>query len=128
MLNTDIIPDLDTEEAIDAIWQKGIIVDGYDPEKYRQDAAGAWMMKNKYGDRTSMYGWEIDHVFPSSLGGENHFANLRPLNWRNNESKSDDYPNYESAVTADGNQNKEETVGKTVNPSLQKILKEIYSL
>ncbi|KUG25132.1 hypothetical protein ASZ90_005048 [hydrocarbon metagenome] len=36
-----------------------------------------------------MYGWEIDHIIPLSLGGTDDIANLQPLHWENNRKKSD---------------------------------------
>ncbi|UKK83834.1 HNH endonuclease [Sphingopyxis sp. BSN-002] len=39
-----------------------------------------------YGQTDSEYGWEVDHIQPSALGGQNHFGNLRALHWRANRS------------------------------------------
>ena len=86
------ISDLTTPEAIQRIWEKGIIVDGYNASLYRQDFAGAWISREAYGDTDNILGWEIDHVYPEELGGGNHIENLRPMNWRNNRSKGTDYP------------------------------------
>ena len=38
-----------TQEKINAAWEKAKTVLGYDSNKYRQDSAGAWMQKDKYG-------------------------------------------------------------------------------
>ena len=43
--------------------------------------------RGKYGDRTSDYGWEIDHTKPVSEGGSDDLSNLRPLQWENNATK-----------------------------------------
>ena len=32
------------------------------------------------------YGWEIDHIHPSALGGLDDVSNLRALHWRANRS------------------------------------------
>ena len=50
------------KERLDVIWNKGQVVKGYNEKCYRKDACGAWMIREKYGDRTSPFGWEIDHI------------------------------------------------------------------
>ena len=109
------------------IWdEKAIAVDGYDKELYRKDAAGAWIAFNMYGNKDSLLGWEVDHVWPKQKGGGDHMENLRPLNWRNNVSKGDDYPIYKTAVIAEGNKNIFKEEERTINEKLQKILQELY--
>lgn len=88
------------EEEIHQVWEKGKIVQGYNKDKYRKDQCDAWIGREKYGDRTSTMGWEIDHINP---GGGDSLSNLRPLQWRNNVAKSDGH--LECPVTADGNRN-----------------------
>lgn len=68
---------------------KGHSVIGYDSKKFRKDDCGAWIIRDKYGDRNSKYGWEIDHINPESQGGSDALSNLRPLQWENNAKKSD---------------------------------------
>lgn len=46
------------------------------------------------------YGWEIDHIKPSSLGGSDGLYNLQPLQWENNRSKSDNWPHWSCKVKA----------------------------
>lgn len=74
------------------IWAKGIVVPGYDPSILRRDAFGAPMLRSKFGDCSSEYGWEMDHVIPHKHGGSDSLLNRQPLNWRSNRHKSDKMP------------------------------------
>ena len=53
------------------------------------------------------YGWEIDHLKPVVLGGTDDIENLNALQWQNNRSKGDDYPNFTTTVQAEDNTNVE---------------------
>lgn len=88
------------ESTVNAVWQKGQVVVGYDPNLYRKDSCGAWMTRSQYGNTNSEYGWEIDHIKPSSLGGSDGLYNLQPLQWENNRSKSDNWPHWSCKVKA----------------------------
>lgn len=116
-----------TEESIQKVWNKGTTVEGYDKDKYRKDCCGAWMQRDLYG-KEETYGWEIDHVYPSAKGGENHLVNLRPMQWENNRSKSDDYPSYTSSVTSKDNHNVDKESQKTINKALLTKLRSLYKL
>ena len=101
-----------SKELKDKIWEKGVPVDGYDPQIARKDACGAWIIRDLYGDKETMFGWEIDHIFPESkliefgkLDKASDIINLRPLNVANNASKSDSYPEYKATLTSDGEKN-----------------------
>jgi len=122
------ILNLQEEATVDLIWQKGLKVDGYDPELYRQDYSGAWIARKSYSDRESIFGWEIDHVYPKAKGGTDDEVNLRPINWRNNISKDDSYPEYVAAVTSEDNKNVEKETHCTVGQALQAKLKALYNL
>lgn len=113
---------------IDALWEKAKEVEGYEPNMYRKDACGAWIMKDKYGDTNNAYGWEIDYIYPKSLGGNDNSNNLRPLQWENNKSKGNDYPNYKAAVTADGVRNINKTQMFTVHIDTQSIISKLYKI
>lgn len=92
------------ENIIEIIWEKAKEVPGYDKNKWRQDFAGAWILRNQYGIR-SEYGWEIDHLEPRNRGGSDDPSNLIPIHWRNNISKSGSYPEFQSVVSSDGDKN-----------------------
>ncbi|MBI2103990.1 MAG: HNH endonuclease [Candidatus Omnitrophica bacterium] len=66
------------------VWAKGRLALGFDPNYVRMDAYGTLIERKQYGNRDSLYGWEIDHIVPQSLGGSDSLTNLRPLNWHNN--------------------------------------------
>ena len=126
MNNNTYITDLYQSEIIELIWQKAIEVEGYDKTLYRKDFSGAWISRNAFNNRDSVFGWEIDHIYPKSKGGDNHWVNLRPINWRNNLAKGNEYPNYVSAVVAEDNRNIEKEVNCTVGIKLQEELSKIY--
>lgn len=123
-----------SEELLDNIWAKAQEVDNYDPNKYRKDACGAWIMRDKYGDRTSAFGWEVDHVYPESklkkagvsIDIIDTEANLRPLNWKNNDSKGADYPSYQAKMKSDGNRNVEGEFEFTVNEQVRAEVERLY--
>ena len=77
------------EATIETVWQKGT------PEpnlsNYRKDVCGASMYRPNYG-KQEKWGWEIDHIKPVSKGGTDDLGNLRPLQWENNRTKGDSYP------------------------------------
>ena len=51
-----------------------------DPDEYRYDDNDKLIRWQEYGDQSSEYGWQIDHITPKSLGGSDRLENLRPLN------------------------------------------------
>ncbi|MDM8566448.1 HNH endonuclease [Candidatus Halobeggiatoa sp. HSG11] len=71
------------------IWNKAEIIQGENPDIFRQDVCGARIEKDKYGCRQSLYGWEIDHIQPKAEGGSDDLSNLQPLYWKLNANKSD---------------------------------------
>lgn len=78
-----------TEQQIQKVWEKANIDPNNNPNDFRKDACNAWIQRSQYGNRDSIYGWEIDHIKPKSENGTDEISNLRPLHWQNNLSKSD---------------------------------------
>lgn len=124
-----------SKELKDKIWEKGVPVDGYDPQIARKDACGAWIIRDLYGDKDTMFGWEIDHIFPESrlielgrLDNASDVINLRPLNVANNSSKSNSYPEYKAALTSEGEKNVECNNFYVVNKQLQEELSKYFKL
>lgn len=73
---------------IDSVWDKAIRSTAENEANgYRKDECTAWIKKSEYGNRDSIYGWEIDHITPQTNGGGNELSNLRPLHWANNASR-----------------------------------------
>ncbi|MDR1091905.1 MAG: hypothetical protein LBL79_12595 [Prevotella sp.] len=117
------------------VWKKAISVQGFDSQKYRKDPCGAWMIFDEYGNHDSIYGWDIDHIYPQSLLGKNisseivnHIDNLRAMQWENNNAKGDDYPVYSSIVSSDENKNVYVDKSLTVNETIQESLKKLFNL
>jgi len=75
-----------SNQIVLSVWQKGFIDQYNNPLNWRKDQCTAWIHFSDYGNRDSVYGWEIDHVDPN---GGDELSNLRPLHWINNVEKSD---------------------------------------
>lgn len=119
----------------DEVWKLGTVVDGFDKDRWRKDACGAWMDYNEYGNIDSKYGWQVDHIFPSSVLEDNdveeehrdNIINLRPMQWKNNDVKDKDYPTYDCAVTSSDNKNVDFRDTYTVNNQKQTALEDFFS-
>jgi 5-methylcytosine-specific restriction endonuclease McrA len=75
--------------AVQAVWEKGRFMPGRDQNEWRYDACGNAIQRSQYGDTSSKYGWEIDHIKPASKGGSDELTNLQPLQWSLNRDKGD---------------------------------------
>lgn len=123
-----------TDDLKRSVWRKGREVEGYNSDFIRKDACGAWIKYDDFRNRESIYGWEIDHVFPEAVLKEKRVSqeeidaeeNLRPLNWVNNDSKGSDYPVYHASLKAEGEKNVRGNYEFEVNIELQKKLNNLF--
>ena len=93
------------KEIIKRVWGKALPLLNDDPNRVRKDKCGAWIVFDEYGNRNSQFGWEIDHIIPSSKGGTDEIENLQPLQWENNVAKGDECANI-CKVTAENEHNR----------------------
>lgn len=72
-----------TEEQKRAIWEKGVVDEKYPSDKIRKDVCGAFIRYVDFGNRDSIFGWEVDHIYPASKLKEgddvDNPVNLRPF-------------------------------------------------
>lgn len=123
-----------SNDLLNELWEKANPVDGYDSTLVRKDPCGAWIQRDKYNDRDSDFGWEVDHVYPQALLKEkgadldeiDNIANLRAFNWHNNVSKGLDYPVYHIAVKNEDDKNVVADDEFKVNKNRQEEIKRIY--
>lgn len=94
-----------SEKQLNEVWEKAKIVNQDSKDEWRKDYAGAWINRNQYGNHDSTYGWDVDHAKPQSKNGADNLSNWVPLQWENNQKKSDNYPNFQTEVTSKGNKN-----------------------
>jgi hypothetical protein len=69
-----------------AAWAKARAANTMLGPDYRVDDLGNLIKWQDYGKHSSLHGWEIDHAYPSALGGTDHFSNLRALHCSANRS------------------------------------------
>ena len=75
-----------SDDTVRKVWEKGT---SSSDSQWKKDQCSAWIKWSDYGNRNSKYGWEIDHISPTSNGGGDELSNLRPLHWKNNARTSD---------------------------------------
>lgn len=78
--------DLNKETAM-RLWNKS-----FGNEIKVVDFAGREIVKGAYNDRNSEFGWNVDHIYPQSLGGKTADYNLVCCNIKTNDEKADKFP------------------------------------
>jgi hypothetical protein len=81
------------------VWFNAGTIPGKDARLWRQDPCGAYMYWPDYGNTTSQWGWEVDHITPVSRGGIDAINNLQALHWQNNRHKGDNVDDNYCIVT-----------------------------
>lgn len=123
-----------TPYAKQRVWGKATLIDANNPESGKKDPCGACIKEEYYGDRNSIYGWEIDHIIPESVLKDvgvpqeliDDIDNLRPMHWRNNVQKSDDFPVYGGEIAAVGDKNFDVSRDYQVNRDQINVLRSLY--
>lgn len=64
-----------------------------------KDFAGREIVKGAYNDRSSDYGWNVDHILPQSRGGKTADHNLICCHILTNDEKADRFPAFKANET-----------------------------
>lgn len=93
--------------VIDEVWSRAEVVVGYDENEFRKDICGALIKKDLFGQKNSKLAmaWEIAHIKPIEIGGEDSIYNLLALQWENNLHKKDNYPFWTCKVKEHNGEN-----------------------
>lgn len=75
-------------EEIVAVWNKRFQAPMPSLD-WGRDACGHLIRFSDYGNISSVFGWEIDHILAVANGGDDQLYNLQPLQWRQNRVKGD---------------------------------------
>lgn len=110
----------------ETVWRKGRTVSWRDPNEWRIDDCGAWIKRDKYGERNDMYGWQIDHIILDKDGGSDDIENLRPLQWKNNEARQDGPLVYKVVAVGNRNVDIEDFAKKIAEETIRRINEEYY--
>jgi len=74
----------ENRHMIDAVWQRGRLIPGENPNVWRTDCYGNMIFYADYGNIDSVFGWLIDHVVSPVYGGSDDIENLQPVQWKVN--------------------------------------------
>jgi hypothetical protein len=90
-----------SDEIKELVWNKAHIEEGYDPNVWRMDFAGAWIKKDLL-DSAKINGWLITPYKPISKGGTDDIKNLLPMNINNSLKKGDNFPKFQTCISSMG--------------------------
>lgn len=71
-----------SEQEVTAVWSRAQMIPGLTPRMFRLCSAGRIIARADYNNRSSSFGWRIDHIVRLADGGTNSVTNLQPLNWQ----------------------------------------------
>jgi len=87
------------EGCKDAVWKKGKKIKGKNPAEYRLCRKSNTVIRySHYGNNSSIYNWDIDHIIPKSKNGSNHISNLQPVSSSKNRSMGNSLKDKEGAI------------------------------
>jgi|GEM_PF-5249705 len=69
-----------SEKLLDRVWEKAKPISNENPDKYRVDRYGNWILNDDFKRKSSLLGWEICKIDPNS---DSRIENLEPLFWKN---------------------------------------------
>ncbi len=101
-----------TPQQIEEVWNKGEIINNFNPQLYRRDYAGALMFwhnfiaQPKLNDPIESLNWTIVYERPTKADGTNYIKNLVPMNNSNAVTKGNNFPHWTTSVTYDSKKNK----------------------
>ena len=121
------------QELLRKLWNGRQTVEGLEPDEFRLDPCNALIEWSKYGDPLDDNGWVIDNIVPRAMlkgAPEEEIddpVNLRPMHYKNNASKGDDFPIYSTKVKYVEGKNEMIDDWYEVNEELKQTLIEKYS-
>jgi hypothetical protein len=81
------------EDLKRAAWSRTSPVSGQPNSwEFRKDVLGNLVRYADFGNRHSPFGWELDYIIPSALGGSTDPSNLQALHWKSNAARSENLP------------------------------------
>ena len=57
--------------------------------EFRKDCLGNMVRYADFGNRHSPFGWELEYIVPTRLGGSTEPSNLQALNWKAAAARSE---------------------------------------
>ena len=78
------------EDLKRAIWARTSPVSGQiNAWEFRKDCLGNMVRYADFGNRHSPFGWELEYIVPSRLGGSTDPSNLQALHWKATAARSE---------------------------------------